>query len=733
MSRSSLIFWLAIGWLGFAILPWYGLEDGLWSTAWLVGYNPSEAGSGLLQGLAYGKGWLLPVGLLLLAPLLAFRLDRTDPRYGRLLIWVGALGIGWMLVQGFGIGLRGWNWRWVTELAGPLGSRQFGMGGGALLAGLSFLFMLTGGLAARGTCKGDSFVTGSIGFVIASVGLFVFFPVMRIMSAAAETKEGLLSLSELVRRLTLGEIWNLHCIVGAGSCGTAWHTLLLATLCGIFSTLLGTAFALVVVRTGFRAKRLLRMLTVLPIITPPFVIGLAVILLFGRSGAVTLFLSQHLDIAPSRWIYGLPGVLLTQVLAFTPVAFLVMIGIVQGVSPTMEEAAQTLRADAWRTFRTVTVPLIRPGLANAFLICFIESMADFGNPLVLGGNFDVLSTQIFYAIVGAQNDPGKAAALGMVLLAMTLSVFWLQRSWLGRRSYTSVGGKGDGGTHATLPRAVSGLALGVTLPWALFTAIMYVMILFGGFVENWGRDNSLSLRHYKTAFEISWSEFGIVWAGRAWNSLFTTVEIAALSAPLTAALGLLTAYLLTRQHFRAKGLFEFVTMLSFAIPGTVIGVSYIMAFNVPPIEITGTALILVICFVFRNMPVAIRAGMAAMSQIDKSLDECSLTLGAGSLTTVRRVIMPLLRPATVAALVYSFVRAITSVSAVIFLVTAQYNLATSYIVGRAEASDYGTAIAYSSVLIVLMGIGIGGIQLAVGERKLGRRASNARRLQGASA
>ena len=112
--------------------------------------------------------------------------------------------------------------------------------------------------------------------------------------------------------------------------------------------------------------------------------------------------------------------MLVQTLAFTPIAYLVLVGVVEGISPSMEEAAQTLRADRWRTFSTVTWPLMRPGLANAFLIGFVESLADFGNPLVLGGNFDVLSTDIFFAIVGSQNDPGRAAALSIVLLVLTL-------------------------------------------------------------------------------------------------------------------------------------------------------------------------------------------------------------------------------------------------------------------------------------------------------------------------
>jgi iron(III) transport system permease protein len=248
-----------------------------------------------------------------------------------------------------------------------------------------------------------------------------------------------------------------------------------------------------------------------------------------------------------------------------------------------------------------------------------------------------------------------------------------------------------------------------------------------------GRQARVTLKHYVVTFGIEWGQHGIVWAGRAWNSLFTTLQLSALAAPLTAAIGLLTAYLLARQTFAGKQAFEFTTMLSFAIPGTVIGVSYIVAFNVPPLELTGTGIILVICFVFRNMPVAIRAGVATLSQIDKSLDECSLMLRHGSFATLRRVVLPLLRPAIVAALVYSFVRAITSVSAVVFLVSAEYNLATAYIVNRVEVSDYGVAIAYSSALVVIMAVGVGLIQLVVGERRLGRRGGASSILREASA
>jgi iron(III) transport system permease protein len=350
-----------------------------------------------------------------------------------------------------------------------------------------------------------------------------------------------------------------------------------------------------------------------------------------------------------------------------------------------------------------------------------DEMGIGGNPLVLGGNFEVLSTKIFFAVVGATHDPSRAAALSIVLLGFTVAAFLAQRRWLGRRAYTTVSGKGDAGIAAKLPRRVVILSAALAIPWIAFTTVIYAMILAGGFVKSMGRDHTLTLFHYATAFGVEATPRGLLFTGSAWNSLWATLEVSIIAAPLTAALGLLTAWLLARQRFAGSGAFEFAAMLSFAIPGTVIGISYILAFNVPPIELTGTGIILVICFVFRNMPVGIRSGLAVLSQIDKSLDEASLTLGARSFTTIRHIVLPLLRPAIVSATVYSFVRAMTAVSAVIFLVSAQYNMATAYIVGRVEAGEFGLAIAYSSALIVIMLVAVGLIQFAAGERRLGRR------------
>jgi len=717
MSRATLG-WIVLGWVGFALLPWYGFERSAAPT--LADYFVS--GSALFHGFR-GAWWLLPIIVPLGMALVPAVRPAADSK-GTWLVASGLLGLALIVLQGFSIGLNGWTLDILKGLFGEPGPRQAGMGYGAALTATALLIVLCHGLAARGWCRGDSFVVSSIGAVIALIIVFVFFPVSTILASAFADNSGNFAPAEFVTKFLDKSIWGVDCLSSDLRCGVAWNTLFLGLLVGVGTTALGLAFALIATRTEFRFKKLLRVMSVLPIITPPFVIGLALILLFGRSGALSAVLWEWFGVPRSRWIYGLPGVLIAQLLAFTPIAFLVLIGVVQGISPTLEEASQTLRAKSWTTFWTVTLPLMRPGLANAFLLGFVESLADFGNPLVLGGNYEVLSTKIFFAVVGAQQDQGRAAVLSIILLAFTLGAFWLQHAWLGKKVYTTVTGKGDAGLPLPLPRRVALASYLTAIPWALFTVAIYVIIVIGAFVRSMGRDYTPTLEHFLTAFRVERADWGLYFSGSAWNSFFATVKVAALSAPLTAAIGLLTAYLLTRQRFSGQRAFEFGTLLSFAIPGTVVGVSYILAFNVPPIEITGTGFILVMCFVFRNMPVGVRSGIATLSQIDKSLDEASLTLGAGSSTTMRRVVLPLLRPAIVASLVYSFVRAMTAVSAVIFLVTAEYNMATTYIVGRVEAGEFGLAIAYSTVLIVVMLVAIVAIQLAVGERRLGRRSAS---------
>ena len=711
--KKTVLFWLALGVIGFVCLPWHMTDDGILDAGWMT---DGMASTGLFASVA-GQWWLAPVGLALLAAL-AIQLSVADPvRRARLTLGTSIFGLVLLAVQGLVIVRAGPRILEALLTSETILAGQPGMGAGAAACALALLFTATISISQSGKGQGDAFVVSTIGLIVALVAIFVFFPVVHILVRAFEV-EGGYTLTEFFPRFFSSDIWGLGCLISDRSCGVGINSLFLAVMTGAGTTLLGLSFALIFTRTDFRAKKVLRVLTVLPIITPPFVIGLALILLFGRAGTVTEFFADLLGWEATRWLYGFWGIYFAQLLSFTPIAFLVLIGVVQGVSPSMEEASQTLDADRWQTFRFVSLPLMRPGLANAFLLGFIESLADFGNPLVLGSGYNVLSTDIYFAIVGAVADPAKAAILAIALLTLTLSAFMAQRMWLGKKSYATITGKADSGQNASLNPVLKWVCYGTALPWAALTLVVYSMIIFGSFVKLWGYNHSFTLDHYIRAFGIDFTTGR--WTGVAWDSYFTTLTISSVAAPLTALVGLSTAYLLVRQKFVGKDAFEFSTMLSFAIPGTVIGVSYIMAFNFPPIELTGTSIILIIVFVFRNMPVGVRGGIAAMSQLDKSLDEASVTLGANSFTTVRRVILPLMGPAILAALTYSFVRAITSVSAVIFLVSAKHNMATSFIVGRVENGEFGLAIAYSAVLIITMLAAILILQLLVGRRRLRR-------------
>ncbi|MDQ0015986.1 iron(III) transport system permease protein [Variovorax boronicumulans] len=712
--------WVALGIAAYLLLPWYAIQDATWYEAVPQVFGQAEGANGLMQAATQGRSWLF-IGLAGLVMCAVGAWLPPGRGQGRWLLAGGASGAIGLAVAGFTIGARGWSVAALNTQFGELAINQFGIGAGGFVALTALVMLAAFGIARLGLFKGDLFVAAAVIGCGVLMALFIAYPVSKALSGAFFNEDGQWSITAFVARVFTERIWGLGCLAGGVRCGVAWNTLVLALLTAAGTTFLGTLMALMAERGSKRGQGALRVLALLPIITPPFVVGLGLILLFGRAGIVNQVLENVFGIEPTRWFYGMPGVLVAQLFAFTPIAFMIMRGVVQGIAPSLEEAAQMLRADRRRTFFTITLPLLKPGLANAFLVGFIESIADFGNPVVVGGQFSVLSTDIFFAIVGAQYDQGRAASLAWVLTLFALGVFALQRGLLGKQNYTTVSGKGDAGIAMALPDGVRRTIYCIALPWIAFTAVVYLFAFAGGFVQTWGRDYSFTLNHFKNAFALEWGQFGLVWAGTAWNSLITTLKLAGISAPITAALGLLIAWLLARNEFKGQGVFEFGALLAFAIPGTVLGVSYILAFNVPPLELTGTGLIIVLCFMFRNLPVGVRAGTAAFKQLDRSLDEASLMLRASTSQTLFKVVLPLLKPALVAALVYSFVRAMTTVSAVIFLVTAENELATTYIIGRVGNGDYGIALAYCTVLMILMSLAIALVQFVVGERKLGRR------------
>ncbi|EKO3536656.1 iron ABC transporter permease [Vibrio fluvialis] len=577
-----------------------------------------------------------------------------------------------------------------------------GLGYSTILLFIALGAVMTTAFARLEYLGGDHFVIGSLISIILLIAIFIIFPSIAIFLPMFKDEMGQWTAWQFMEILSQSHTLSV-----------IRNSIVLGIAVGVGATFFGLIFAIYTTRIAKRSAFIARVFSILPIVTPPFIVGLGVTLMLGRSGYITELMVDCFGLQKTNWLYGFTGIWLAQVLAFAPMSFMILDGALKSLHPSLEEASYTLKANRYQTFFGIIIPLLKPALANSFLIIFVQSLADFSNPLVLGGSFDVLATQIYFYIAGAQLDYASASTLGSVLLLFSLAIFVVQYLWIGQRSYVTISGKAYRGDVQDMPAS---LKLGVTLTlyvWMVFNVLLYGSIFFGSFTVNWGVDYTLTLQNYLNLFGNGMSD-------GAWPSLITTMIYAGVAAPITALFGLLIAYVVVRQQFYGKKVIEFSTMLCFAVPGTVAGVSYILAFNDAPIYLTGTAAIVVISMVMRNVPVGIRSGIAGLGQLDKSLDEASLSLRASSLQTIRHIILPLLRPAILSTLVYSFVRAMTTVSAIIFLVTPETRVATSYILNRVEDGEYGIAIAYGSVLIVVMLAIILLFDLLVGEARISR-------------
>ena len=524
--------------------------------------------------------------------------------------------------------------------------------------------------------------------------LFVVFPLFQVFKTCFITKDG--------STLTLKYVWELF--AKSYNRQPLYNSIILGICVALLGTTVGFACAYAVTKTDMRFQRLLQAITLLPIISPPFVIALSAILLFGRNGIITRKLLQEglgIDLYAAGFdIYGLTGLVIVETLAYFPTAYLVLVGVLSSIEPALEEAASNLGASRWKVFRTVTVPLSLPGIVNAMLLLFIESMADFGNPLILAGRFNVLSVQAYLQITGNDNLPG-GATLAMALLLPSLAVYFLQHYLLRQRNFVALTGRASGTEGQAVDKRVKYPLMAICWGTVGCVLLFYGLVAVGSFTTLWGVDYSLTLNNYLEAFRLGA------------DYILDSLLLAAIATPLTGLLGMVVAFLVKRKQFVGRRLMDVTSMLSFAVPGTVVGIGYILAFNQPPLMLRGTAAIIVLLFIFRNMPVGIRAAAASLDQIDSSLEEASTNLGAGSFTTFRRILLPLIAPAFFAGLAYSFVRCMTAISAVIFVVSGRWNLITVAILGFVENSDFSQAAALSIILIMFVIAALGLIQLVL--------------------
>jgi iron(III) transport system permease protein len=302
----------------------------------------------------------------------------------------------------------------------------------------------------------------------------------------------------------------------------------------------------------------------------------------------------------------------------------------------------------------------------------------------------VLPTQAYLQITGIYDLRG-GAALSFLVLIPSLIVFLLQRYWVGQRSYVTVTGKQGGGSSMDRVPALVRLILQIiSLTILGFVVFLYGIIFFGSFVEVWGANHAFTLKHFQYIFRF----------GR--KSITDTLTIALWAMLIGGLYSVIIGYLIGKQEFFGRKTMEFVSMLNYALPGTVVGIAYLLAFNDPPIMITGTATILVALYIFRYSPAGVRTTVASLQQIDSSIEEASTSLGADRQVTFRKITLPLILPAFFASIEVVFIRAMTAISAAIFLVSFDWTLVTVRILESITELELGSASAFSVFIIVLV-------------------------------
>ncbi len=530
----------------------------------------------------------------------------------------------------------------------------------------------------------DPAVTAAVVVLWLLLALFVVYP-LAMLFARMLTDHGTFTFAGIATVLT-----DRHQI------RAFWNSLWLGLLVGVIGTAFGFLFAFTAAR-GKLPRRVLGILdasVLLPLVSPPFTTAIAMIFSFGPRGLITYDLLGMKGVT----VYGLTSTLFSEVLTYFPIAYLTLRPILAAIDSNIEGMALSLGASRWRVFRTVTLPLAVPGLANAFLLLFAASLADFATPLILAGNnFPVLPTQAYLQITGMFDLRG-GAALSFVLLVPALAVFLLQRYWVSRRFYVTITGKGAGQTpFDSVSAGARTVLVGACVAVALVIVYFYALLLYASLVVALGANHAFTLQHYRVIFT------------EGLKAIRDTLIIAGLAMPLGGLYGILLGYLVTKKTFFGRRTMELVSMVNYALPGTIVGIAYLIAFNDPPLELTGTALIIVACYIFRYGPTGIRATVALLQQIDRSLEEASQGLGAGSGTTFRRITLPLILPAFFAGLGVVFIRSMTAISATIFLVSISWTLITVKILENITELSLGPAAAFSVLVVAIVFVVIAAI------------------------
>lgn len=532
-------------------------------------------------------------------------------------------------------------------------------------------------------------------FSLATVSFFVLVPLWNIFLESLRVGKETFGLQNYVESFT-----------ASGNVEVIWNTIVLGTVTSLISLIIGFFFAYVSTYIKIRGKKIFDFIAILPIISPPFVVALSAIMLFGRQGLITNKLLHLKDFE----IYGFHGLVLVQVLSFFPIAYMMLVGLLQMIDPSVEEAARSLGASRFKVFMTVTLPLMVPGLANAFLLVFIQSIADYANPFVIGGKFSTIAVKIFQEGVG-NYELGVASALSIILLSLSITMFTIQRYFINKKSYVTVTGKVSRERELIDNKKVVTPTLILLGILTSFIIAMYILIPLSSFTEIFGVKNNFTLKHYIEIFRFK----------NRIAPIIATTNLSLIATFMASIFSMIIAFLIVRKNFPGKTFIEFTTIMALAIPGTIIGIGYAISYNkvyylpftkIPLIPtLTGTSFIIIMAFVIRSLPVGVRSGMSALNQIDPSIEEASTILGASSRQTFFKVTIPMIREAFFSGLIYSFARSMTLVSTVVFLISAKWKLLTPEIMNHIDQGRIGMASAYCTILILIVSVFMIGVRL----------------------
>ena len=460
-----------------------------------------------------------------------------------------------------------------------------------------------------------------------------------------------------------------------------FNTLLLGVINTAVCLVVGFCLAYMTTRGPWLLRKPLKILSLVPLIAPPYLFALSLIILFGRNGLVTR--AFDLD-----WqLYGFSGVVISQSLAFIPLAFLMIESTLMSLNPNLEESAYDMGASEATILRTITIPLLAPGLLKAALLVFVMTIAEFGNAAILGGRTPFLAPDTYTMITG-ESDFNMGSVLSVILIAPCIVIFFIHNYLLEGKKFTTIGGK----PVASEPRKITPL---IKVPFVIITAvatgaifICFAVVLAASFYKILGVTDNFVLSNYLD-FTSN-------------RAIYNSIRVSFVAATIGAIIGVLLAYVIVRGKFFGRTFIEMVSLSGFALPGTVLGIGYLLAFSAPPLKLTGGIMILALNCVFRFLAVGVEAGISKLHQINIEIEEASADLGASFLTTFYRIVLPIMFPAFIAGFIYTFMTAIVSLSAVVFLVSPGFDLAAVKIFDAAVYGEIGIASATTMKLVVIV-------------------------------